>query len=968
MARVFCCFFGHIAPLLLLAESALATTRTVTNLDDSGSGSLRDAIAASGSGDTINFAVTGTIVLTSASLNVNHNLTISGPGADSLTIKRQSTSDFRIFYFDNGTWTLSDVTISGGFDSVTGGGIYNGNGNLTVNNCVISGCSGVQKAGGIGNNATTTLNNVTFINNSTLTISPGLGGGAIFNVGTLTLNNCTFSSNSSASEGGGIYNQGILNISNSTFNDNSSGGAGGIYYEFAGFPDQAACTIKSCTFADNQGPGGNAIEIGLGTLTVQSCTLAENVSNTHGAIYLNQAGATLDIGNTILQGPGGNVSNHGGTVTSLGYNLTNDDGGGFLNATGDQTNTDAKLDPFGLQYNGGYTDTIALTYGSPAIDAGKSFGLTTDQRGAARPYDNPSISNASGGDGSDIGAYEAPSDPLASGLVVNTTADHDDGVCGGTDCTLREAIARAETLSTASPPAVTFAASVTGTITLNINPIELTITTSMTISGPGARLLAISGNHADRVFTVTAGTCTIGGLTIRDGNYFTNQEHGETRQGGGVFNQAKLTFNDCAFVNNTINGASNITNGGDGGTGQGGAIYNHYLGVLTLNRCTFSGNQAIGAAGAPFSSGGTLGPGGNGGSGQGGAVFNDSAFTSVFTNCTFSGNTATGGAGGGGSGAIKASGGDGNGGAVFNSGTMALICATVSANTGTGGLGYGTPLSHGPNGAGIGGVSAPSGSTNFVGDSIIAANVGTVGDAAPDAKGAFVSDGYNLIGIGDQSSGFTAMTDQVGTGAAPLNPLLGSLQNNGGPTDTMLLLYGSSAIDQGGRGFALTDQRGQPRPIDTVFANATSGDGTDIGAVEMNLLGGPDSDGDGMSDDFEQFYGFNPNNPSDANIDSDGDGLTNFQEFKAGTNPLDPTSGLRITAVSRNGNDFVVTFATALAGKSYRLERKEALTDPTWSSITGVPDLTPTSTGPAQITDTGGAGVAKHFYHVRVLP
>ena len=58
----------------------------------------------------------------------------------------------------------------------------------------------------------------------------------------------------------------------------------------------------------------------------------------------------------------------------------------------------------------------------------------------------------------------------------------------------------------------------------------------------------------------------------------------------------------------------------------------------------------------------------------------------------------------------------------------------------------------------------------------------------------------------------------------------------------------------------------------------------------MNLLGGTDSDGDGMSDDFEKFYGFNPNNPSDAGTDSDGDGLTNGQEFKAGTNPLDPNS------------------------------------------------------------------------------
>src|SRR5205823_2245931 len=140
-----------------------------------------------------------------------------------------------------------------------------------------------------------------------------------------------------------------------------------------------------------------------------------------------------------------------------------------------------------------------------------------------------------------------------------------------------------------------------------------------------------------------------------------------------------------------------------------------------------------------------------------------------------------------------------------------------------------------------------------------------------DAEGAFSSAGFNLIGIGDQSTGFTGTNDQVGTGAAPINPHLGLMQNNGGPTDTMVLLLNSSAIDRGFWFEVGTDQRGSLRPVDTVFNNASNGDGSDIGAVEMNLLGGTDSDHDGMSDDFEKFFGFNPSNGTDGSQDADGD-------------------------------------------------------------------------------------------------
>ena len=133
-------------------------------------------------------------------------------------------------------------------------------------------------------------------------------------------------------------------------------------------------------------------------------------------------------------------------MTSLGYNLSRDRGGGYLTATGDQTNKDPMLGH--LAYYGGPTRTHMLLTGSPAIDKGKNVNsLATDQRGFARHIDDGSIANASGGDGTDIGAFERSPNDIDPTLIVTKTADTNDGVCNS-DCSLREAITAANASAT----------------------------------------------------------------------------------------------------------------------------------------------------------------------------------------------------------------------------------------------------------------------------------------------------------------------------------------------------------------------------------------------------------------------------------------------------------------------------------------------------------------------------------------
>ena len=238
--------------VLLLCAVAIpvdATTITVTNTNDSGPGSLRQALVDANDGDMINFAVTGTIGLTSGELLVDKSLTISGPGADNLSVNGNAKS--RVFHIGpSETVTISGLTITNGnahgefFPDVRGGGLYNHQATLTLTNCSVA-------------------NNVAF------------GGGGVYNNdgGSLTIVNSTISGNSAAGGdnpyGGGIAG-GALTIINSTVSGNSA--VGDFPFTFGdGGGISGGGTITNSTIADNYaGIIGGGIAGGGQSATVRS--------------------------------------------------------------------------------------------------------------------------------------------------------------------------------------------------------------------------------------------------------------------------------------------------------------------------------------------------------------------------------------------------------------------------------------------------------------------------------------------------------------------------------------------------------------------------------------------------------------------------------------------------------------------------------------------------------------------------
>jgi hypothetical protein len=351
---------------LLLSE---AVELTVTNANDDGSGSLRQAIDDVADGGSVFFdpgLANSTITLTSGPLIVAKRITIDGSSAPGLTLSGNDTD--RVLIIDpTGDATVSYLTIAHGYGWQLAGGILN-NGMLTLdhvtvtNNTVATDTGDFWQGGGgifCGEGATLNLIDSAVVNNT----SAWAGGGifTFFNSAT-TIVRSTIAANVCSDVGGGLRSFGNAEIVNSTFSGNESTG----WYGGAMFITDGVINVANSTIADNVSPMWAPADVFVGTFTNVDATLTLTnsiASSAQDDCFLGLFGS--------------------GVVT-----LTADHNNVFTDATcsagaSDLVVGDARLGP--LADNGGPTSTHALLAGSPAIDAGDNGACpATDQRGIAR--------------------------------------------------------------------------------------------------------------------------------------------------------------------------------------------------------------------------------------------------------------------------------------------------------------------------------------------------------------------------------------------------------------------------------------------------------------------------------------------------------------------------------------------------------------------------------------------------------
>lgn len=354
----------HFAQLTI---NTIGQLREVTTFDDSGPGSLREALSNANPGDFIffNSNMVGTVFLDSRLPVIPDGVQISAVSSRFVRIERNSPEQFRIFHLPaSSSATIRGLTIANGNEpGGFGGGIYS-QGNLHL----------IEVA---------------------LESNQSAFGGGLFSseLARLTMIRCLVMNNQTEFSGAGVYNlvNGNSRIDNTTFALNQAATFGGGLMS-ASFGVDGAVNLRNNTFLDN------SAQTGPGLYVQSSVPMPVTLSS------------TLFEGPSPLVVAAGNAS-----IDSQGYNLSADGANGLLDQPTDQL--DAHAGVAMVDDNGGFMLSAALLPDSDAIDAGRVFGV---QRFDGRGRGNHRISGipnpaVEGSDGSDIGAFERISDDIFSG-------------------------------------------------------------------------------------------------------------------------------------------------------------------------------------------------------------------------------------------------------------------------------------------------------------------------------------------------------------------------------------------------------------------------------------------------------------------------------------------------------------------------------------------------------------------------
>jgi predicted outer membrane repeat protein len=400
----------------------------------------------------------------------------------------------------------------------------------------------------------------------TLTLTGGEptgDGGAIQNSGSLNLSHCVITDNV-ATKGGAINNDGTMVIDACTISSNSASQGGGICNGSTG-----TLTINNTTFSGNSAALGGALASSSNAYLTH-VTVFQNFASIGGGVYRD--GGTMSLKGTILANNLASTSapDCSGAVSSSDYNLIRVTNGCTISGTTTHNITAQDPQLGSLQHNGGYVPTHAVLPSSPTLDWIPAFacGVLFDARGVVRAQDG----DANGASSCDIGAYEA-----VRPIVVNSLLDPTDAG----KCTLRNAVSAATQNATmdgcaagtqvALPDRITF--SVAGTITLIGGP--LSVTTSMSLEGPGAGALTLSGADTIGLFSIQSGggpsAFVVSGLKLANGF---------ASLGGAILYQNAsddiLAVDRCFFSGNhaSVNGGSIYVSGAFGIEISASTFYN----------------------------------------------------------------------------------------------------------------------------------------------------------------------------------------------------------------------------------------------------------------------------------------------------------------------------------------------------------------------------------------------------------